>query len=169
MRARSVKLLVALVLLGSSLAACGSSGTAAVASVATTSSTAADAAPTTAVAIVAGNDNSHGGGSGGGGGKNGGGSASGSGTTGTADVIKVTKCWTNGPELLIKASSSDPLAQLNAYRPDGSLIGQVQNGGGSRYGGTAFGGQRSDPGEVTIKSSSGGSITVKTSPFQPEP
>jgi hypothetical protein len=164
MRVRSVKLLVALLVLGSPVAACGSSGTAAVASIATTTSTAPEAAPTTAVAVVAGNDNSHGGGSGGG--KNGGGSASGSGTTGTVDVIKVTKCWSNGPELLIKASSSDPLAQLYAYRSDGSVIGLVQNGGGSRYGGTAFGGQRSDPGEVTIKSSSGGTITVKTSPFQ---
>jgi hypothetical protein len=83
----------------------------------------------------------------------------------------VSKCYTNatattGGELLIKASSSDSTARLFAYRPDGSLIGEVQNGGGSRYGGTVMPYQSSDPGEVTIRSTSGGKITVKTGPFQ---
>ncbi len=68
--------------------------------------------------------------------------------------------------MLIKASSSDPKARLFAYRPDGSLIGELQNGGGSRYGGTVMPYQPSDPGTVTIKSSSGGAITVATGPFQ---
>jgi hypothetical protein len=87
------------------------------------------------------------------------------------DSIVVSKCYTNatkttGGELLIKASSSDPTAKLLAYRPDGSLIGEVQNGGGSRYGGTVMPYQSSDPGTVTIRSSSGGSVTVPTGPFQ---
>jgi hypothetical protein len=82
------------------------------------------------------------------------------------DTIKVTKCYSNGPELLIKASSSDKSARLFAYRQDGTLIGEVQNGGGGRYGGTVMPHQSDDPGEVTIKSSSGGAITVKTTPFQ---
>jgi hypothetical protein len=163
-------MVVTLVLSSCCLAACGSSGPPAVAAVSTTSSSTAAVASTTVGAIAPGNDNSHGGGSG----KNGSGSGSataGTGTLapGTVDVIKVTKCWSNGPQLLIKASSTDPLAQLYAYRPDGSVIGLVQNGGSNRYGGTVYAGQPSDPGEVTIKSSSGGFITVKTSPFQPEP
>jgi hypothetical protein len=163
-------MVVTLVLSTCCLAACGSSGPVAVASVSTASSSTAAVESTTTGAIVPANDNSHGGGSG----KNGSGSGSataGTGTLapGTVDVINVTKCWSNGPQLLIKASSTDPLAQLYAYRPDGSVIGLVQNGGSNRYGGTVYAGQPSDPGEVTIKSSSGGSITVKTSPFQPEP
>jgi len=162
------------------LAGCSSSATSvAVATVAPTSapSVSTTASTTAAAPAVVGNDNSHSGGgnsgggnSGGGSGKNGGG-GSGSGTPapGTVDVITVTKCWSNGPQLLIKASSTDPLAQLYAYRPDGVRIGLVQNGGSNRYGGTVYAGQPSDPGEVTIRSSSGGSITVKTAPFQPEP
>jgi uncharacterized repeat protein (TIGR01451 family) len=87
------------------------------------------------------------------------------------DTIKVTKCYTNATltspgEMLIKASSSDTTARLFAYRPDGSFIGEVQNGGGSRYGGTVMPIQMSDPVYVTIVSSSGGSITVSTTPFQ---
>ena len=86
-----------------------------------------------------------------------------SGNSGSVDTIKVSKCYTDGAsELLIKASSSDKSAHLLAYRPDGTLIGEVQNGGGSRYGGTNLPGQPSDPIEVTIKSSSGGIITVRT-------
>jgi hypothetical protein len=89
----------------------------------------------------------------------------------SADTLKVTKCYTNantpsGGEMLIKASSSDTTARLFAYRPDGTLIGEVQNGGGSRYGGTVMPWQPYDPVNVTIKSSSGGSITVPTTPFQ---
>ena len=147
-------------------AGCSSSG-GAVSVVSADSSTTAPTSAAATVPVVVGNDNSHSGG-GNGGGKNGG---SGSGTLapGTVDVITVTKCWSNGPQLLIKASSTDTLAQLYAYRPDGSRIGLVQNGGSNRYGGTVYAGQPSDPGEVTIRSSSGGSITVKTTPFQPEP
>ena len=88
------------------------------------------------------------------------------------DSLKVSKCYCNativagGGEMLIKASSSDVTAHLYAYRPDGSYIGEVQNGGGSRYGGTVMPWQPYDPGTVTIISSSGGSITVPTTPFQ---
>jgi len=87
------------------------------------------------------------------------------------DAVSVSKCFTNatttsGGEMLIKAKSSDANASLFAYRPDGTLIGPVQNGGGSRYGGTVMPYQSYDPGEVTITSSSGGSITVPTTPFQ---
>ncbi len=86
----------------------------------------------------------------------------------SVDTIKVSKCYTNGAtQLLIKASSSDPEAHLVAYRPDGTVIGEVQNGGGSRYGGTVMPPQPSDPVTVTITSSSGGSISVPTTPFQP--
>ena len=87
--------------------------------------------------------------------------------TASVDTIKVSKCYTNGAtQLLIKASSSDQSAHLIAYRPDGTVIGEVQNGGGSRYGGTVMPPQPSDPVTVTIKSSSGGSISVPTTPFQ---
>ena len=99
-----------------------------------------------------------------------GGSGSGGGVK--VDSLKVSKCYCNatvaagGGEMLIKASSSDATAHLYAYRPDGSYIGEVQNGGGSRYGGTVMPWQPYDPGTVTIISSSGGSITVPTTPFQ---
>jgi hypothetical protein len=83
------------------------------------------------------------------------------------DSIKVSKCYINGAgEMLIKASSSDSTARLFAYRPDGTLIGEVQNGGGSRYGGTVMPYQAYDPVYVTIVSTSGGSVTVPTTPFQ---
>lgn len=92
--------------------------------------------------------------------------ASGGGTP-KVDAIKVSKCFINsGGEMLIKASSSDAAARLFAYRPDGSLIGEVQNGGGSRYGGTVMPYQAYDPVNVTIVSTSGGSSTVPTTPFQ---
>ena len=42
----------------------------------------------------------------------------------------------------------------------------MQNGGGSRYGGTVMGFVPYDPGYMVIISSSGGSITVPTTPFQ---
>jgi hypothetical protein len=42
----------------------------------------------------------------------------------------------------------------------------VQNGGGGRYGGTVFG-TSSVLATITIKRSSGGSITVATTPFVP--
>jgi len=83
------------------------------------------------------------------------------------DSIKVTKCYTNsGGQMLIKAASSDASARLFAYRPDGTLIGEVQNGGGSRYGGTVMPWQPYDPVRVTIRSTSGGSVTMATTPFQ---
>ena len=89
----------------------------------------------------------------------------------SVDTIKVTKCYTNatvagGGEMLIKGASSDTTARLFAYRPDGTLIGEIQNGGGSRYGGTVMPYQPYDPGNVIIKSSAGGSVTVPTTPFQ---
>ena len=90
----------------------------------------------------------------------------------SAEVIRVTKCYTNatataGGELLIKAQSSDKSARLFAYRPDGTVIGELQNGGGNRYGGTVVPYQKTDPVEVTVRSSAGGSITVPTTPFPP--
>lgn len=96
----------------------------------------------------------------------GGGSGGGGTTTPKVDTIKVSKCYCNGSEMLIKAASSDPTARLFAYRPDGTYQGEVQNGGGSRYGGTVMPYQSYDPVYVTIKSSSGGSVTVPTTPFQ---
>jgi hypothetical protein len=103
-----------------------------------------------------------------------GGSGSG-GTTTTqtpkVDSIKVTKAYTNatptsGGEMLIKASSSDSAARLFAYRPDGGYIGEVQNGGGGRYGGTVMPYQFTYSATITIRSSSGGTLTVPTTPFQ---
>jgi len=98
----------------------------------------------------------------------GGGSSGGSSATAKVDSIKVSKCYYDVPtgQMLIKASSSDPTAHLYAYRPDGSFQGEVQNGGGSRYGGTVMGYISHDPGTMIIKSSSGGSIVTPTSPFQ---
>jgi len=84
------------------------------------------------------------------------------------DTIKVSKCYydsTTG-EMLSKASSSDPNATLHAYFLNGASLGWVQNGGGSRYGGTVMGYVGADPVYVVILSSSGGSITVATTPFQ---
>jgi uncharacterized repeat protein (TIGR01451 family) len=87
--------------------------------------------------------------------------------TPSLDTIKVSKCYVNGGgQMLLKASSSDATARLFAYRPDGTYIGEVQNGGGSRYGGTVMPYQPYDPITVTFRSSSGGSITVPTTPFQ---
>jgi hypothetical protein len=108
-----------------------------------------------------------------------GGSTSGGGGGGTTtttqtpkvDSIKVDKAYTQadpsgGYQMLIKASSSDSSARLFAYRPDGVLIGEVQNGGGSQYGGTVMPWQSVYSASITVQSSSGGSITVPTTPFQ---
>ncbi|MFN8060435.1 MAG: hypothetical protein U0Q12_14875 [Vicinamibacterales bacterium] len=97
--------------------------------------------------------------------------ATGSSSGSTVESIKVSKCYTNatatsGGQMLIQAGSSDKAARLTAYRPDGSMIGDVQNGGGGRYGGTVMPWQPYDPGTVTVRSSSGGSTTVPTTPFQ---
>jgi hypothetical protein len=96
-----------------------------------------------------------------------GGSGSGGGG-GSVDTIKVSKCYYDPPTgaMLIKASSSDPTARLSAYLPSGAYLGEVQNGGGSRYGGTVMPYVPVDPGSVTIQSSSGGTVTVPTTPFQ---
>ena len=97
----------------------------------------------------------------------GGGGSGGGGGGVQVDSIKVSKCYCNSAgQMLIKAASSDSTAHLYAYRPDGTYIGEVQNGGGSRYGGTVMPWQPYDPIYVTIKSSSGGSVTVPTTPFQ---
>ncbi len=89
------------------------------------------------------------------------------------DVIEVSKCYTNatarsGGQLLIKARSSDLHARLRAYRPDGALIGEVQNGGSNRYGGTVIAYLPYDPVKVTVRSSAGGTTTVPTTAFQPD-
>lgn len=98
----------------------------------------------------------------------GGSSGGGGGSTATVDSIKVSKCFYDAPtgEMLIKASSSDPTARLSAYTPAGTYLGEVQNGGGSRYGGTVMGYVGTDPVSVLIISSSGGSIEIPTTPFQ---
>ena len=98
-----------------------------------------------------------------------GGSGSGGGSTSSkVDSIKVSKSYyaaANGC-LLVAASSSDPTAQLYVYLPNGVLRGVIPNGGGGRYGGSVFY-VGPDPLSLTFKSSSGGSITVPTVPFQP--
>jgi hypothetical protein len=66
------------------------------------------------------------------------------------------------------------LAIILALMPRFSLAsGGSGSGGGSgsvdtikRYGGTVMGYVGSDPGQVTINSNSGGTITVPTTPFQ---
>ena len=96
----------------------------------------------------------------------GGSGSGGGGSTAKVDSIKVSKCYCNGSEMLIKASSSDVTAHLYAFRPDGTYQGEVQNGGGSRYGGTVMGFVPYDPGYMVIVSSSGGSVIAPTTPFQ---
>ena len=93
----------------------------------------------------------------------------GGGGTLAVDTIKVSKAFyaVTPPyvELLINANSSDPTAHLYAYLPNGQLLGEVQNGGGGRYGGTVFV-TMSIPETITILSTSGGARTVLTAPFQ---
>jgi len=93
---------------------------------------------------------------------------SGGGGGSQTDSIKVSKCFYDAPtgEMLIKASSSNTTAHLYAYTSAGTYLGEVQNGGGSRYGGTVMGYVGIDPVHVVIISSVGGSITVPTTPFQ---
>jgi hypothetical protein len=83
------------------------------------------------------------------------------------DSIKVSKCFYDAPTgaMLIKASSSDISAHLYAYLPSGAYLGEVQNGGGSRYGGTVMPYAAVDPVNIVIISSDGGSIIVPTTPF----
>ena len=93
----------------------------------------------------------------------------GGGTTTGVDTIKVNKCYyfDTGSycELLLQAVSSDSSAHIYAYLPDGTYLGEVQNGGGGRYGGTVLGTYHV-PASITFISSSGGSITVATQPMQ---
>jgi hypothetical protein len=102
---------------------------------------------------------SGGGGSGGGGG----------GTTTTVDSIKVSKCYYfdtgSYVELLINASSSNSSAHLSAFLPDGTYLGEVQNGGGGRYGGTVFVTLKI-PSDIIIKSSAGGIVDAPCVPGQ---
>jgi len=94
--------------------------------------------------------------------------ASGGGGGSAVDTIKVSKCYylAGATTMLIKASSSDPTARLFAYLPDGQYLGELQNGGGSRYGGTVVGYYGPDPVYIHIVSSSGGSVMAHTTPFQ---
>lgn len=95
--------------------------------------------------------------------------ASGGGGGSKFDTIKVSKCYyqAGATAMLIKASSSDPTARLFAFLPDGEYLGEVQNGGGSRYGGTVLIYYGPDPGYIHILSTSGGSTDALTTPFQP--
>lgn len=99
----------------------------------------------------------------------GGGSGGGGGGGSHVDTIKVSKCYymSGATAMLIKASSSDPTAQLYAFLPDGTYLGEIQNGGGSRYGGTVVIYYGPDPVYIHILSTSGGSIDTPTTPFQP--
>ena len=102
---------------------------------------------------------SGGGGSGGGGG----------GTTTSVDSIKVSKCYYfdtgSYVELLINASSSNSSAHLYAFLPDGTYLGEVQNGGGGRYGGTVFVTLKI-PSDIIISSSAGGIVDAPCVPGQ---
>ena len=102
-------------------------------------------------------------------GGSGSGSGGGGGSTTGADTIKVSKCFYfdtgSYVELLINAGSSNTSAHLYAYLPDGTYLGEVQNGGGGRYGGTVFV-TLCIPASITIISSAGGSITVPCVPGQ---
>ncbi len=97
------------------------------------------------------------------------GGSGGGGSTMSVDTIKVSKCFyfDTGSyiELLINAVSSNSSAHLYAYLPDGTYLGEVQNGGGGRYGGTVFV-TLHIPASITIISSAGGSITVPCVPGQ---
>ncbi len=102
---------------------------------------------------------SGGGGSGGGGGS----------TTTTVDKIKVSKCFYfdtgSYVELLINAGSSNSGAHLYAFLPDGTYLGEVQNGGGGRYGGTVFV-TLGIPSDIIIISSAGGIVDAPCVPGQ---
>src|ERR1044071_2750340 len=94
------------------------------------------------------------------GGSTSGGGGGGGSTTGV-DTIKVQKCYYfdtgSYVELLLMASSSNSSAHLYAYLPDGTYLGEVQNGGGGQYGGTVFV-TLYIPATITIRSCSGGTI-----------
>ena len=98
------------------------------------------------------------------------GGANGSGGGGRSDTVRVNKCeyFVSGSyaQLLVSASSSNTSAHLLVYLPSGAYLGEVQNGGGGRYGGTVFL-TPSVPAALTIRSSAGGQITAPCVPFQP--
>ena len=102
---------------------------------------------------------SGGGGSGGGGG----------GTTTSVDSIKVSKCYYfdtgSYVEMLINATSSNSSAHLSAFLPDGTYLGEMQNGGGGRYGGTVFVTLKI-PADIIIISSAGGIVDAPCVPGQ---
>src|SRR5690242_19867966 len=95
---------------------------------------------------------------------------SGGGTTSSVDSLKVNKCYYfdtgSYVELLLQAVSSNSNAHIYAYLPDGTYLGEVQNGGGGRYGGTVFV-TLSVPSSITFVSSAGGVITAPCVPYQP--
>jgi hypothetical protein len=129
--------------------------------------TACSAAPNGAAAVPSGpalNDAGRFAQSGGGGG--GGGSTK----PPSVDTIKVAKAeffdQGGAVELLVSAVSSDLAAHLFLYDPSGVYLGEVQNGRGGKYGGSVFV-TTYIPASLTIKSSSGGTVTVATTPFQP--
>ena len=95
-----------------------------------------------------------------------GGSGGGGGGGSTGSTIKVSKCYyaVSNQTMLVNASSSNTAAHLYMYLPSGSYVGEVQNGGGGKYGGTVFF-VAADPVAVTIVSSAGDSTTVPTTPF----
>ena len=95
-------------------------------------------------------------------------SGGGGGTTAKVDTIKVSNCFymPGATGMLVKAASSDVTARLFAYLPDGTYLGELQNGGGSRYGGTVLIAPSYDPGYVVVVSSSGGTTSAPTTPFQ---
>ena len=88
------------------------------------------------------------------------------------DTLTVSRCWTNatathGGQLLIQVTSSAPSARIMAYRPDGSLIGEVLNSVGvSRRDLPLMPYQQRDPVRVTLVSSAGARVTVSTTPFE---
>ena len=99
------------------------------------------------------------------------GGSGGGGGGSTVDTVRVSKCEyavVGGAyvELLLNASSSNSSAHLYAYLPDGTYLGEVQNGGGGRYGGTVFV-TLHVPSSITFVSNAGGAITAPCVPFQP--
>ena len=88
--------------------------------------------------------------------------------SGGGETIKVSKCYymPGASASLIKASSTNISAHLYAYLPNGDFWGEVQNGVGSKYGGTVMRYIPNDPINVTIISSAGAIIAVPTTPFQ---
>ena len=84
-------------------------------------------------------------------------------STSTDGIVRI---WnTSSRKLIRKLPSGNRRGLCVAYSPDGALIGEVQNGGGSRYGGTVIAYRAVNPLSVTIRSSAGGVVTVPTTPF----